>query len=118
MCWAVKGAVQPRMLRLCLSKETTCWSTCWLCLPTGCRTPTFTSCMWTMAIPERPLPNSLWVDSSVGALADKYGPRRMCLLYAVGYIVAACTKLINHYWVLMFGRIIQRHSNIDSIFGV
>jgi MFS family permease len=40
----------------------------------------------------------------IGGMADKYGRKKLCICYAVFYIVGCLSKTINNYWVLMFGR--------------
>jgi len=51
--------------------------------------------------------SSMIVGTFVGGLADKVGRKRMCILYAVLYIIACFTKLCNSYWVLMLGRFLS-----------
>lgn len=51
--------------------------------------------------------SSMIVGTFVGGLADKYGRKVMCILYAVTYIAACMTKLFNHYWILMIGRFLS-----------
>lgn len=49
--------------------------------------------------------SSMLIGTFVGALSDKYGRKRMCLLFAVLYTAAALTKLVNSFPVLLFGRL-------------
>lgn len=39
--------------------------------------------------------------SFVGALADNYGRKKMCVMYAVFYAVSCLVKLVNNYYILM-----------------
>ena len=41
--------------------------------------------------------------SFVGALADNYGRKKMCVMYAVFYAVSCLVKLVNNYYILMVG---------------
>ncbi|PRP86026.1 hypothetical protein PROFUN_05797 [Planoprotostelium fungivorum] len=42
----------------------------------------------------------------VGTLADKYGRKRLTIVFGISYILSCLTKYINHFWVLMLGRIL------------
>jgi MFS family permease len=48
---------------------------------------------------------SLAFGCVVGSVADRFGRKMSCLAYCGFYIVSCCTKHVNSYWVLMFGRI-------------
>lgn len=43
--------------------------------------------------------------SFVGALADNYGRKKMCVMYAVFYAVSCLVKLVNNYYILMVGAV-------------
>lgn len=43
----------------------------------------------------------------VGALADKYGRKRMSVAYAVFYGIACITKLYNNFGLLLLGRVLS-----------
>jgi len=51
--------------------------------------------------------SSMIVGTFVGALADKWGRKLMCITYSICYIIACCTKLVPNYWVLMLGRFLS-----------
>jgi MFS family permease len=48
--------------------------------------------------------SSMIFGTFIGGMADKYGRKKLCICYAIFYIIGCLTKTINHYWVLMFGR--------------
>ncbi|TFJ84690.1 hypothetical protein NSK_004154 [Nannochloropsis salina CCMP1776] len=48
--------------------------------------------------------SSMVAGSFVGALADNYGRKKMCVVYAAFYIISCLVKLVNNYYILMFGR--------------
>ena len=64
--------------------------------------------------------SSMVVGTFVGGLADKLGRRFMCVVYCICYILACFTKLVPHYWTLMFGRFLSGvctsllHSSFES----
>ncbi len=47
------------------------------------------------------------VGTFVGALSDKYGRKKMCILFAVCYILSALTKTIPSFEVLALGRFLS-----------
>jgi MFS family permease len=51
--------------------------------------------------------SSMIVGTFIGGLADKYGRKKMCMLYAVTYITGCFTKLFPSYWILMIGRFLS-----------
>lgn len=51
--------------------------------------------------------SSLVFGTLVGSLSDKYGRRRMCLVFCVVYAASAFTKLVNSFAVLFFGRVLS-----------
>jgi predicted MFS family arabinose efflux permease len=51
--------------------------------------------------------SSMIFGTIVGGLADKYGRKKMCLLYSICYIVACFTKLFPYYEILMIGRFLS-----------
>jgi MFS transporter, MFS domain-containing protein family, molybdate-anion transporter len=51
--------------------------------------------------------SSMAVGTFVGSLADKWGRKTMCVMYAVCYILACITKMIPDYWTLMLGRFLS-----------
>jgi len=48
--------------------------------------------------------SSMVAGSFVGALADNFGRKKMCVVYAVFYCISCLVKLVNNYYILMFGR--------------
>ena len=42
----------------------------------------------------------------IGSLADRFGRKRVCLVYVAVYIVSCVTKHVNSYSVLMVGRLL------------
>mmetsp|Transcript_14162 Transcript_14162/g.21512 ORF Transcript_14162/g.21512 Transcript_14162/m.21512 type:complete len:465 (+) Transcript_14162:137-1531(+) len=48
--------------------------------------------------------SSMIVGTFVGGLADKFGRKKMCMLYCLCYILSCLTKLVPEYWTLMVGR--------------
>jgi len=50
--------------------------------------------------------SSLVFGTFIGSLADKYGRKKMCLLYSACYIVACLTKTVNDFNILMIGRVL------------
>lgn len=51
--------------------------------------------------------SSMAVGTFVGSLADKWGRKTMCIMYAVCYILACITKMVPDYWTLMLGRFLS-----------
>jgi len=51
--------------------------------------------------------SSMIVGTFVGALADQWGRKLMCIMYCVSYIMACFTKMVPNYWVLMIGRFLS-----------
>eukprot|EP01041_Mallomonas_annulata_P006463 gene6463-13056_t len=51
--------------------------------------------------------SSMIVGTFVGALADQWGRKLMCITYCVCYIMACFTKMVPNYWVLMVGRFLS-----------
>lgn len=51
--------------------------------------------------------SSMIVGTFVGALADQWGRKFMCITYSACYIAACITKMIPQYWVLMLGRFLS-----------
>lgn len=51
--------------------------------------------------------SSMIMGTFVGGLADKFGRKKMCILYSILYVVACFTKLVNRYSVLMLGRFLS-----------
>jgi MFS transporter, MFS domain-containing protein family, molybdate-anion transporter len=51
--------------------------------------------------------SSMLVGTFVGALADKWGRKLMCITYCVCYILACLTKLVPDYKILMIGRFLS-----------
>jgi len=47
------------------------------------------------------------VGTFVGALADKYGRKRLCVYFGVLYGIACVTKLSTDFWVLLVGRLLS-----------
>eukprot|EP01083_Nonionella_stella_P293283 997351_1 len=48
--------------------------------------------------------SSAFVSSFIGSLADKFGRKKMCLLFCVTYATCALVKHINNYKVLLLAR--------------
>mmetsp|Transcript_6149 Transcript_6149/g.6343 ORF Transcript_6149/g.6343 Transcript_6149/m.6343 type:complete len:466 (-) Transcript_6149:386-1783(-) len=51
--------------------------------------------------------SSMIVGTFVGALADQWGRKLMCVTYCVCYIAACFTKMVPNYWILMIGRFLS-----------
>ena len=49
--------------------------------------------------------SSMFFGTFIGALADRYGRKKMCTAYCLLYIVSCMTKHFNNYWILMVGRL-------------
>ncbi len=45
-----------------------------------------------------------------GPLADKYGRRRMALVFCVLYATCCLIKMSSDFWVLLLGRVLGRKS--------
>lgn len=45
--------------------------------------------------------------SFAGALADTYGRKKMCVMYAVFYAVSCLVKLVNNYYILMVSSLVR-----------
>ena len=52
--------------------------------------------------------------SFVGALADKVGRKKMCVVYAAFYAISCLVKLVNNYYVLMVITHAYIHTYINS----
>lgn len=53
--------------------------------------------------------------SFVGALADNYGRKKMCIMYAVFYAISCLVKLVNNYYILMVrAHTLRRMTGTDS----
>ena len=50
--------------------------------------------------------SSMVFGTFIGSLADRFGRKRFCQLYAAMYIVSCLTKHVNSYSVLMIGRLL------------
>ena len=50
-----------------------------------------------------------------GPLADKYGRKKMALLFAVVYGLCCAIKLANNFWVLIMGRIMGKRLSIKTL---
>eukprot|EP01060_Flectonema_neradi_P003224 TRINITY_DN1206_c10_g1_i1.p1 TRINITY_DN1206_c10_g1~~TRINITY_DN1206_c10_g1_i1.p1 ORF type:complete len:454 (+),score=48.60 TRINITY_DN1206_c10_g1_i1:44-1405(+) len=50
--------------------------------------------------------SSLVCGTYCGAIADRFGRRRLCYTFCIVYALSAMTKLVNDYNVLMLGRIL------------
>lgn len=51
--------------------------------------------------------SSLVFGTFVGSLSDKYGRKRLCIVFCAVYAASAFTKLVNSFAVLLFGRILS-----------
>eukprot|EP01119_Soliformovum_irregulare_P011748 TRINITY_DN2976_c1_g1_i1.p1 TRINITY_DN2976_c1_g1~~TRINITY_DN2976_c1_g1_i1.p1 ORF type:complete len:430 (-),score=110.92 TRINITY_DN2976_c1_g1_i1:68-1357(-) len=51
--------------------------------------------------------SSLVFGTFVGALADKYGRRMLCIFFGVIYSLSCLTKLVNDFIVLLAGRVLS-----------
>ena len=49
--------------------------------------------------------SSMVAGTFAGALSDKYGRKRMCVAFALLYILSALTKLVPSFFVLALGRV-------------
>ncbi len=49
---------------------------------------------------------SLTLGPMLGGLADRYGRKRMCLVFCATYSLACVCKFFSSYWVLMLGRVL------------
>ena len=50
--------------------------------------------------------SSLVFGTWAGPVADRYGRKLNCIIYAVSYILSCSTKFVNNFWVLMLGRLL------------
>lgn len=58
-------------------------------------------------------PNKKQVAGSfVGALADNFGRKKMCVMYAVFYAISCVLKLINSYYLLMVRAAVYDNTNV------
>ena len=48
--------------------------------------------------------SSAFVSSFIGGIADKFGRKKMCLLFCITYAICALVKHSDNYWVLVFAR--------------
>ena len=48
--------------------------------------------------------SSLICGTYCGAIADRFGRRKLCYVFCIVYALSAITKLVNDYYVLMLGR--------------
>ena len=51
--------------------------------------------------------SSLVFGTFVGSLSDKYGRKRMCLVFCLVYALSAFTKMVNSFVVLFLGRVLS-----------
>jgi MFS transporter, MFS domain-containing protein family, molybdate-anion transporter len=51
--------------------------------------------------------SSLVFGTFVGSLSDKFGRRRLCMVFCGIYAASAFTKLVNSFAVLLFGRVLS-----------
>lgn len=51
--------------------------------------------------------SSLVFGTFVGSLSDKYGRKRLCIVFCFVYGASAFTKLVNSFAVLFFGRVLS-----------
>lgn len=51
--------------------------------------------------------SSLVFGTFVGSLSDKYGRKKMCLVFCAVYAASAFTKMVNSFAVLFFGRVLS-----------
>jgi hypothetical protein len=79
-------------------------------------------CVWGLIDfnPTRPpcvtKPNKQVAGSFVGALADNYGRKKMCIMYAVFYAISCLVKLVNNYYVLMVRALFLSFLSVLSLF--
>jgi MFS family permease len=50
-----------------------------------------------------------------GPLADKYGRKRLALVFAVVYGICCAIKMSNSFWVLILGRVMGEYSTKTHI---
>ncbi len=48
----------------------------------------------------------------MGALADNFGRKKMCVMYAVFYAISCVLKLINSYYLLMVRAAVYDNTNV------
>jgi hypothetical protein len=64
--------------------------------------------------------SSMVFGTLVAGLADRFGRKRMCIVYSVVYVAACLTKHSTNYWVLFNGRLLAGiatsilHSSFES----
>jgi len=51
--------------------------------------------------------SSMVFGTFVGALADKYGRKLLCIMFGVFYSISCLTKLFNNFGILMLGRVLS-----------
>lgn len=51
--------------------------------------------------------SSLVFGTIAGALADKFGRKRLCLVFGLSYSISCITKLFNNFQLLLLGRILS-----------